>query len=315
MATQKPSILFILTDDQNWHIESIGTLWNAQNVDNYNAPYAGSFNGLDFILDPYTYKYYRTLMSRNRASPISYGGQYSPNVTVAKAYGYLEEATQHPDPWFMNYKIPGIRNFNPEQPVGVGRPGDLSYVNETAVEYNDEYQRARLRVFQSVDEMVEQIVKTLDAKGLLENSYIFYTTNNGRHMSSRRMLPGKECSYKEDIHIPLIVRGPGVPREHITHDIVTTRTDLALTIPQLAGGALQEDFDGTPIPLTDDSLQTGSHAEQVAVEYWGMAIAEGKYGRELVYGHGRVGEIGSENAARKNTYKSLRIQSDEYGLF
>ncbi|CAK7213426.1 hypothetical protein SBRCBS47491_001792 [Sporothrix bragantina] len=428
LATKKPNILFILTDDQDWHMESMqhmpflqkyllhegtlysnhyctvalccpsranlwtgmaahntnvtdvyppyggfpkfvkegwndnylpiwmqqqgyntyysGKLWNGHNVDNYNAPYAGGFNGSDFILDPFTYEYYRAFMSRNGAPPVSYEGQYSPDVTAEKAYGFLEEATQHDEPWFLtiapiaphgdmrqalpfradmpryhprhahlfkNYKIPRTKNFNPEKPVGVGWIRDLPRLNDTVIEYNDEYQRARLRALQSVDEMVEQLVKTLDAKGLLDNTYIFYTTDNGYHISSRRMLPGKECSYDEDVHIPLLVRGPGVPPGHTTR-AVTTHTDLAPTILQLAGG-YRDDFDGAPIPLTKEQLAGPSRAEHVNVEYWGMAIPEGKYGRELIYGHGKVGEIGTENAARNNTYKSLRIQSDKYSLF
>lgn len=34
--------------------------------------------------------------------------------------------------------------------------------------------------------MVESLVKTLEAKGLLENTYIFYTTDNGYHISQYR---------------------------------------------------------------------------------------------------------------------------------
>jgi N-acetylglucosamine-6-sulfatase len=89
-------------------------------------------------------------MSRNGGPPVSYKGQYSPDVTAEKAYGFLEEATQHPEPWFLaispiaphsniklepkeeyeatmpkyaerhahlfkEYKIPRDSNFNPEK--------------------------------------------------------------------------------------------------------------------------------------------------------------------------------------------------------
>lgn len=40
-------------------------------------------------------------MSRNGAPPVSYKGQYSPDITAEKAYGFLEEATQHQRPWLL----------------------------------------------------------------------------------------------------------------------------------------------------------------------------------------------------------------------
>jgi len=78
-----------------------GKIWNHHSIDNYNEPFVGGYNGSDFILDPYTYEYYNAHMSRNGGAPVSYKGQYSPDVTAEKAYGFLEEATQHPEPWFL----------------------------------------------------------------------------------------------------------------------------------------------------------------------------------------------------------------------
>lgn len=63
---------------------------------------------------------------------------------------------------------------------------DLPLLNDTVIEYNDEFQRSRLRALQSVDEMVENLVKMLDDKGILDNTYIFYTTDNGYHISQHR---------------------------------------------------------------------------------------------------------------------------------
>jgi N-acetylglucosamine-6-sulfatase len=40
-------------------------------------------------------------MSRNGAAPVSYKGQYSPDITAQKAYGFLDEAMSHDAPWFV----------------------------------------------------------------------------------------------------------------------------------------------------------------------------------------------------------------------
>ncbi len=171
------------------------------------------FNSSDFLLDPYTYEYYNGHMTRNGAPPVSYAGQYSPDVVAEKANDLLDEAVLHPEPFFLSvapiaphsnvkftapakfdtafyaerhahlfkdYKIPRTANFNPENPSGVGWVRDLPLLNDTVIEYHDEFQRSRLRALQSVDEMVEQLIKKLEAKGILENTYIFYTTDNVR---------------------------------------------------------------------------------------------------------------------------------------
>jgi N-acetylglucosamine-6-sulfatase len=176
---------------------------------------------------------------------VSYQGLYSPDVIAEKAYGFIDEAALHPEPWFLgiapiaphsnavfrtsppvgsppkyaprhahlfkDYVIPRTSNFNPDTPSGVSRVRILEKLNETVVEYNDEFQRSRLRALQAVDEMVEGPVKRLEEKGILDNTCIFYTTDNGYHISQWRMPPGKECPYETDIHIPLIIRGPDVP--------------------------------------------------------------------------------------------------------
>lgn len=72
------------------------------------------------------------------------------------------------------------------QQGGVSWVKNLPLLNDTVVAYNDEYQRARLRSLQPVDEMIENLVKMLEAKGVLDNTYIFYTTDNGYHISQHR---------------------------------------------------------------------------------------------------------------------------------
>lgn len=178
-------------------------------------------------------------MARNGAPPVNYKGQYSPDLTGEKAYGFLQEAVSHTDkPWFLvhapiaphgsvelvpkylsdmpryaerhaqlfkEYYIPRSENFNPDFQSGVSWIRNLPRLNDTVIAYNDEYQRSRLRSLQAVDESVEKMVKFLEEKGQLKDTYIFYTTDNGYHLSQHRMHPGKECGFDTDVHIPLIV--------------------------------------------------------------------------------------------------------------
>jgi arylsulfatase A-like enzyme len=122
-------------------------------------------------------------------------------------------------------------------------------------------------------------VTRLSDFGILEDTYILYTTDNGYHISQHRLNPGKECGFEEDINIPLIVRGPGVPAGGEA-DIVTAHTDLAPTILKLAGGNWKrDDLDGSPIPLDEKSIarEKSTRQEHVNVEFWGRGIPEGIY--------------------------------------
>lgn len=184
---------------------------------------------------------------------------------------------------------------------------DLARLNDTVIEYNDEYQRSRLRSLQAVDEMIEQIIQKLEAKGLLDSTYIFYTTDNGYHISQHRLPPGKECPFETDIHIPLVVRGPGVPAGHIAN-LVSSHTDLTPTFLKIAGSD-RADLDGSPIPLSQAGLSSPVSGEHVNVEFWGRARPEGRYDH---VGHAPSG-LGRPSF-QNNTYKALRIIGEGYSL-
>lgn len=129
---------------------------------------------------------------------------------------------------------------------------------------------------------MEQVVQRLEDAGILDNTYIFYTSDNGYHIGQHRLHPGKECGFEEDIRVPMFIRGPGIPvGEEV--DFVTTHIDIAPTIFEIARLNLKEEFDGTPIPLrareVEEEKSSKSRHEHVNVEYWGKAGFEGEMSR------------------------------------
>lgn len=172
--------------------------------------------------------------------------------------------------------------------------------NQTNIDFNDHFYRSRLRALQAADEIIDGVVSRLTKAGQLDNTYIIYATDNGYHIGQHRLQPGKQCAFEEDINIPLIIRGPGVPEGFVTES-VTTHTDLAPTVMRLAGAELREDFDGAPIPLSGDELSgaPASRPELVNVEMWGIIMSEGKYGSVLHPNH---------------TYKALRLVGEDYSF-
>ncbi len=114
----------------------------------------------------------------------------------------------------------------------------------------------RLRSMLAVDEMVGRLVDALDRRGKLEDTYIFFTSDNGWHAGEHRLTPGKWTAYEEDVRVPLIVRGPGVPAGRMLPHLALNN-DLAPTLADLAGAseATPPFVDGRSLePLLDEDL-------------------------------------------------------------
>ena len=104
--------------------------------------------------------------------------------------------------------------------------------------------------------------------------------------------------------MPLIIRGPGVPRGKVS-EAVTSHTDLVPTVFEMVGLRPHGDFDGESVPLRGAELlevaeRKRERKEHVGVEYWGWAVSEGKFGREMHW---------------NNTYKSLRVVGEGYNFY
>ncbi len=113
---------------------------------------------------------------------------------------------------------------------------------EGIAKMQDEY-RKRLRSMLSVEDLLRQTVATLQETRELENTYIFFTSDNGYHMGHHRFWMDKKTPYEEDIGVPLMVRGPGVPAGTVRQQLVINN-DFAPTIASLAGTSTPAFVDG-----------------------------------------------------------------------
>jgi arylsulfatase A-like enzyme len=116
----------------------------------------------------------------------------------------------------------------------------------------EEHYRDRLRSLQSVDDLVERIHGALEKTGQLANTFLVYTSDNGFHMGQHRLFIGKTTAYEEDIRLPLVVRGPGVPQGFKVEQIVLNN-DLAPTFAAVAGVTPPTFVDGRSfLPLLEN---------------------------------------------------------------
>ncbi|KAF4989809.1 hypothetical protein FDECE_14590 [Fusarium decemcellulare] len=327
--------------DAGYNNYYIGKLFNSHTPINYFAPFPAGFKGTEFLLDPWQYQYWNPGFQRNLGLPRTYNGQYSTDLVAEKALGFLDDAVKDAKPFFMTIapiaphvtvnvtidvlgfrtiisngppepalrhrglfpdaKVPRTKNFNPDEPSGASWVKQLGKLNNTEVERNDEFYRDRLRSLQAVDEMVDQVFARLEEQGVLNNTYVFFSSDNGFHIGQHRLQPGKKCGYEEDINVPLIVRGPQIEEKAVV-DIPTSHLDLAPTFLKLLDIPLRDDFDGSPIPLGTNKEISEVSREHVQVEFWGRDDPN-------------EWNSFATDSGFNNTYKALRVIGDSYSLY
>jgi arylsulfatase A-like enzyme len=154
---------------------------------------------------------------------------------------------------FTNTPLPKPSSFNEadvsDKPQWVRNKRRLS---SSQVSNLTRFYRKRLRALQSLDEMVERLVKVLRATGELSNTYIVLTSDNGIYLGEHR-LTAKGAAYNASPRVPLVIRGPGVPRG-VTRSQMALNNDLAPTFASWAGVRLPGFVDGRSLaPLLTSS--------------------------------------------------------------
>lgn len=177
---------------------------------------------------------------------------------------------------FPGATAPRPPNYNEadvsDKPAWVQAKPLLSPTAQTKI---DTQYRKRIQSLQAVDRSIGKLITTLKNNGQLANTYIVFTSDNGFHLGQHRLPQGKQTAYEEDIHVPLIVRGPGVPagttRAHITGNV-----DFAPTFAALGGAAAPAFVDGRSLVsllgANPPLLSTWRH--NYLVEHWTQAGAE-----------------------------------------
>src|SRR5215212_9373156 len=135
---------------------------------------------------------------------------------------------------FADEEAPRPPSFNEEdvsdKPSGIRNRDPLS--EEDLSEIDELYQK-RLESMLAVDEMVASLIKELEAAGELENTYIFFSSDNGFEQGEHRIPGGKDRPYEESTRVPFFVRGPGIAVGSEVEQLAVN-TDFAPTFADLA---------------------------------------------------------------------------------
>jgi N-acetylglucosamine-6-sulfatase len=156
---------------------------------------------------------------------------------------------------FSSAQLPKPPNFD-EADVSDKPAWVRSYprLTQARIDAEQSLYRQRLRSMLPVEDLLRQVITTLEQTGELNNTYIIFTSDNGFHQGQHRLVAGdKKTPYEEDIGVPLMVRGPGVPAGAVRQQLVINN-DLAPTIAELAGASTPAFVDGSSFaPLLGSS--------------------------------------------------------------
>jgi arylsulfatase A-like enzyme len=247
---------------------------------------------------------------------VQYGSapsDYLTNVIAGKGIDFINRSVAAGQPFFLE-----LSTFSPHSPYtpapqdtgdfpGLGAPRPPNFdvlptdpphwlavhppLSGPQIANIDEAFRLRAQAVQSVDRMIAAIQATLQADGVGGDTYVVFSSDNGLHTGEYRLAPGKMTAFDTDIHVPLVVTGPGVAAGRGTRD-VTENIDLAATFAQIAGRTMGGD---------GHSLLTLLHGQQPAS--WRNAALVEHDGSRLASSDPDFQQPGSGNPT---TYEAMR---------
>jgi arylsulfatase A-like enzyme len=225
---------------------------------------------------------------RYQTQPADYGT----DVYVGKADAFIRKAAADRAPFFVYLSVyaphapatPAPRHANLFAGAKAPRPPSFNEedvsdkpafvrnkrrLGTPALNTIDDLYHKRIQSLQAVDEGVARLVETLKATGQLDRTFIVFASDNGFHLGQHRLQAGKQTAYEEDIRVPLIVRGPGVPAGR-TVSLFAGNVDLAPTFAAIGGVAAPAFVDGRSlVPLLGATPPPANQWRQAyLIEHW-----------------------------------------------
>ncbi len=116
--------------------------------------------------------------------------------------------------------------------------------------WGQDYIRSRAEVMLSIDEGLGQLRQVLADQGVLDNTVIIYTSDNGEFFGAHGLTTEIRLPYEEAARVPLLIRYPPLIKAGTVSDAPALNIDLAPTMIELAGGKPRAEVQGRSlVPL------------------------------------------------------------------
>ncbi|XP_028648355.1 N-acetylglucosamine-6-sulfatase [Erpetoichthys calabaricus] len=276
------------------------TFFAGKYLNEYGSSEAG---GIEYVPPGWNYwyaleknsKYYNYTLSvngRKQKHGNDYNEDYLTDVLANVSMDFLEKKLNY-QPFFMMISTPAPHSPWTPAPqyeknfADVKAPRDIAFnkhvkdkhwlirqakspMTNTSIQFLDDAFRKRWQTLLSVDDLVEKLITKLSIRGELQNTYIFFTSDNGYHAGQFSLPIDKRQLYEFDIRVPLLVRGPGI-KSNQTNKMLVANIDLGPTILDIAGyNVSKTKMDGMSfLPLMTGKQENMTWRTDILVEYEG----------------------------------------------
>jgi N-acetylglucosamine-6-sulfatase len=134
------------------------------------------------------------------------------------------------------------RKYSDEMVEAFGSILDLGTSEETI--------RRRAEMLLAVDESLGRIVASLETEGVLDNTLIIFTSDNGFFYGEHALSVERRMPYEESIRTPFVVRYPPLVGAGTEIDALVVSVDIAPTVLDVAGAPIGNHIQGRSlVPL------------------------------------------------------------------
>jgi arylsulfatase A-like enzyme len=131
-----------------------------------------------------------------------------------------------------------------------------------------EYLKRYLRCVKGVDDNVKRIFDYLEAEGLMDNTIIIYTGDQGFMLGEHDYID-KRWMYEESHRMPFLVRYPKTIKAGSRTNAMVNNTDFAPTMIEMAGGKVPDYMQGSSFKsILETQIEPVGWKQDTYYRYW-----------------------------------------------
>ena len=130
------------------------------------------------------------------------------------------------------------------------------------------YMRDYMKTVKSLDDNVGRVLDYLKEKGLLDNTLVVYTSDQGFYMGEHGWFD-KRFMYEESMRTPLVIRYPKAIKAGSTSNAISMNVDFAPTFLDFAGVEVPSDIQGASLkPVLENEGKTPADWRKAAYYHY-----------------------------------------------
>ncbi|WP_207531863.1 arylsulfatase [Desertivirga arenae] len=310
----------------NGYVTGMFGKWGLGDADSQGAPHLKGYNEFFGYLDQsHAHDYYTSHLfeiRNNKTERVNIdSSQYTQDLIADKALGFIKDHKDQPFFLYLPFTLPHAELVVPQEllkkfqnPDGTSKLGPEKPFKKHN-NYDDQAQphAAFAAMVSKLDADVGRILDQVKQLGLDDNTYIFFTSDNGPHkeggadpvfFDSNGPLKGvKRDLYEGGIRVPLLVKAPGKVPAGKVNDVAWAFWDILPTVGQLTN---------TPVPAGIDGLSftqaLAGQAQTKQHDYLYWQFREGELKEAVTQGDWKL--IRFKDSGKKEILELYNLKED-----